>query len=101
MGIVNIMDYEDKIKYIADTYGRYNQQIKAIEECLELATALIKSNSTRHDVITEMADVRVMLDQLTYLLDCKDAVDKERVYKVNRQMERIGTDCSWGEPEDE
>ena len=43
---------------------------------------------TEH-VSEEIADVTIMLDQLQYLLECKETVDLYREVKVNRQIGRI------------
>jgi len=86
-----------RIKYIADNYGYEIQSRQLQEECAELIASINQysrknydSTSTTYDHLTEeIADVAIMLDQVIYLLGCKDKVDVWRKYKVERQLERI------------
>ena len=54
-----------KTKAIADHYGKKHQTIKAIEELAELIQALAKGDI--ENIKEEIADVRVMLEQIEYL----------------------------------
>ena len=54
-----------KTKAIADYYGKEHQTIKAIEELAELIQALAKGDI--ENIKEEIADVRVMLEQIEYL----------------------------------
>lgn len=87
---------DERIKYIADYYGRENQLHQLMEECCELA--LEANHSARHkslklNMINEIADVEIMIAQVKYLfgISTKDLAEV-REYKINRQMERIEND---------
>lgn len=91
---------ELNVTEIADYYKVDNQIDKTIEECAELIQALSKLKNSEYDeskgisnpifdVIGEIADVRIMLKQLLYLLDCADDVKETMEYKINRQLKRI------------
>ena len=41
------------------------------------------------DVIEEIADVKIMLDQLIELYGCSDDVEEMIGYKIDRQLKRI------------
>ena len=89
---------QDKIQTIANHYGLQHQLAKSVEELIELVQAIQDYSfklgmyddeiSTEH-VAEEIADVTIMLDQLQYLLECKETVDLYRETKVNRQIGRI------------
>lgn len=90
---------DKQIKYIADYYGINHQLLKLSEEMSEVnieITRLLNSKKDK-DIIeiyknklpSELADISIMLDQVIYLLDCKEKVETERRYKVLRQLERI------------
>lgn len=89
-----------RIKTIADHYGFELQSEKTIEELAELI-ATIKhlkkrdENAADHLVnfIEELADAKIMIDQLIYLSD-KIAPDDMKVeqkieYKIQRTLERM------------
>lgn len=92
-----------KIHAIADEYGFRPQARQCIEECSELIKALCKwdrkwgdsllSDSheckERDDVITEIADCKIMLDQIEYLMSAEYDVMAEVDRKIIRQTERI------------
>ena len=72
-------------------YGEKHQEDKAIEECSELINALVKLRDGRCsvlDVITEIADVEIMLRQLMIMFG-DGAVRKEIGFKLSRLRERI------------
>ena len=97
------MDYEAKIRGIAEHYGLDGQNEKAVEELAELIVA-IKHLSKRDEnevdhylnYVEELADVKIMIDQLVYLAD-KDlpesmqdmSVKRQIDHKLARQLERI------------
>lgn len=76
-----------KAHKIADYYGLEHQADKTIEELSELIRAL--ATGERYDVIEEIADVRVMLIQMTYLLGIGEVVFATMHEKIERQLERI------------
>ena len=77
--------------------GESAQRDMAIEECAELIFALEKENRgqvTQDDVITEIADVMIMTEQLAMIYG-PEKVRKEKTYKQQRLLSRIsGMDMS-------
>ena len=69
-------------------YGEDSQQLKAIEELSELIRALARADDAEN-VAEEMADVRIMLDQLELILDNRDLVREIESEKLMRLSERI------------
>lgn len=73
-------------------YGKGIQWAKAIEELSELIRALARALARADDaenVAEEMADVRIMLDQLELILDNHDLVREIESEKLMRLSERI------------
>ena len=67
-------------------YGRGNQQFKAIEELSELIRALVRSD--HENIAEEMADVRIMLDQLEIMFGNHELVGAFEYRKLMRLNER-------------
>lgn len=88
---------DPRIKKIVEHYGTKSQCGQAIEECGELIVALCKLirygvrnwDLNRQNVIGEIADVKVMIEQLEYILGCRDEVEKVMNQKLDRQIRRI------------
>ena len=77
-----------KTKAIADHYGKEHQTIKAIEELAELIQALAKGDI--ENIKEEIADVRVMLEQIEYLYGISDdEITLRMCAKLCRQLERM------------
>lgn len=77
-----------KTKAIADHYGKEHQTVKAIEELAELIQALAKGDID--NIKEEIADVRVMLEQIEYLYGISDdAITLRMCAKLWRQLERM------------
>ena len=87
-----------------DKWGTGAQVGMAIEECAELIQAINKYEramhdklnrdavvEARHNVISEIADVLIMIEQVSILLtdDDKIFIEKMITYKLNRQLNRI------------
>lgn len=73
------------------TFGDASQIQKTIEECAELIDALCKfryARCTREDVITEIADVLIMAEQMALTFGEAD-VESEKKRKLARLQERI------------
>lgn len=87
-----------KIEKIADHYGLQHQLYKSVEELIELVQAIQDYSfklgmrddeiSTEH-VVDEIADVKIMIAQLEYLLELEEEVNDRVEFKLNRQMDRI------------
>ena len=78
----------EQLSRIYDHYGRENQYKKTIEELGELISAM--ATGTEEDVISEIADVEIMLEQLKDGLGIRAKVCGEIDYKLKRQLVRIG-----------
>ena len=74
-------------------YSPNTQKIQAIQEFSELIQALTKDinkQGSRENLIEEMADSKIMLEQMQLILDITDE-DLEKVMdkKIERQLTRI------------
>lgn len=72
-------------------YGVMPQVLMVVEECGELLSALSKYNRNRieaPEVITELADVSIMVEQMSELLGY-DEYEKEKERKLNRLQNRL------------
>ena len=82
-----------KIELILEHYGLEAQTIKAIEELAELQVELAKmlNKQSGHDaLISEIADVYIMLTQLMVIFDIDvEEIDLEMSRKIDRQIRRI------------
>lgn len=89
---------KEAIKSIAEFYGYKNQRKKLIEEMAELTVEIChldergnyENHRDRARVYEEIADVEVVLEQIKYLLTCEDEVEALKMFKVRRQLERMG-----------
>lgn len=89
--IENMVDErQQKIERIADFYGD-KQLWKLAEECGELIQALSKYVTTgdKNKSIEEIADVRIMLAQIEYILNIEDDVEPMIDYKIDRTLKII------------
>lgn len=92
-------NYNSAIPYIAGVYGEEKQLIQTAEECSELAQAALKrhkaiTGQTKHDntrehLAEEIADVLIMIEQITYAEGFEDDVRKIIDEKISRQLDRI------------
>lgn len=71
-----------------DHYGRGPQRDKAIEELSELIRALARCDGPEN-IAEEMADVRIMLDQLEIIFGNHDKVREQEYIKLTRLNERV------------
>ena len=71
-----------------DHYGKGPQRFKAIEELSELIRALARCDD-RENIAEEMADVRIMLDQLELILGNHDKVREYEYQKLKRLSDRL------------
>lgn len=77
-------------------YGAFPQIDMAIEEMSELIQALSKYKRAKgatpgliHNIVDELADVRIMARQMEILFECYDEVEKKIDVKVSRQKRRL------------
>lgn len=74
------------------TFGAEAQILMVMEEMAELQKELCKNLRGKANVANiaeEIADVQIMLDQMTLLYDCEHAVQANREYKLMRLESRI------------
>ena len=87
---------------IAERYGFDNQAQQLIEEMAELTKAICKqfringkgqpvrnmsAEEVEDNLIEELADVRLVLGQVIYLMDCEDEVENIEKQKITRAFE--------------
>lgn len=88
-------DYDpvfNAIETAVNTYGLEAQLDVFYGEIGELMTVVAdcrRGRDTMEHVAEEIADVLVCIDELIYALDCKDAVERWRDYKLRRLATRI------------
>ena len=84
------MDREKK-RILTDAirkYGRGPQRDKAVEELSELIRALARCDDPEN-IAEEMADVRIMLDQLEIILDNRESVRIWELRKLRRLDQQV------------
>jgi len=85
------MTQQEIYKQAIETYGTESQIRMAVEEMAELTNALMKmprGRATAPDVIEEIADVRIMMEQLSFIFG-EEAVQQQIDYKTNRLKFRL------------
>ncbi len=73
-------------------WGSDAQLLMLVEECAELQQALLHLRRHRVDVKTvagELADVLIMVEQVTCILWAHNAVDSAKAAKLQRLRERV------------
>ena len=76
---------------IIEKYGKEAQTIVAIEELSELQKALCKylrGQDNFENIVEEIADVKIMLEQLELIFDCDLLVIQEMAKKLQRTEKR-------------
>ena len=88
-------EIDPRLKTIAEYYGFKAQAEKAIEEMAELIVE-IKHDNQYKMLIEELADVKIMIDQLVYLRrrskEGAELFDTATEFKIERQLKRIAAD---------
>lgn len=99
-----MINYTDAIPYILGTYGEQEQLVKLTEECGELIVSANKRRETlmrsddksftevaksRNALAEEIADVLIMIEQITYAEGFENDVRKIIDEKIQRQLDRI------------
>lgn len=87
-----------QINAILEYYGEDKQRIKACEELAELQVEIFhnssedtaKSNDRYVGVVSEMADIYIMLEQLVKIYNIrKSDIDKAMMLKLRRTEDRV------------
>lgn len=74
-----------------EKFGIDAQKKMCVEECAELINALAKESrgrSSKNDIITELADVSIMVDQMALYYGYQD-FENERNKKIIKLNERV------------
>ena len=74
---------EKILRAAIDKYGKGAQRDKAIEELSELIRALARCDD-RENIAEEMADVKIMLDQLEIIFENHELVRQYEFHKLRR-----------------
>ena len=85
------MKYKETFQKAILKYGCTAQIIMAVEEMAELLNALAKERrgrATQNDIVTEIADVTIMMWQLSIMYG-EQAVEMEIERKIKRLQERL------------
>ena len=86
------MERSEILKNALKHYGANSQRIVAIEEMSELIKELCKVASCEENIAhiaEEIADVRIMLDQMEILFDCRKQVEMIEYGKLERLRKRL------------
>lgn len=87
-----------KYSIIKCVYGPDAQKIQAIQEFSELTQALTKdlnNQGSRENLIEEIADSKIMLEQMQLIFDIEDEdLEKIMTNKIERQLTRIKNSIS-------
>lgn len=85
---------DDLMRDALSHYGARHQENKCVEECCELASAILhyrEGRISRQELISEMVDVEITLGQMKVLHDVNSdgAWDAEMQYKQERLSRRM------------
>lgn len=84
------MTVKEILKKAIQTYGEEAQEKVAIEECSELIQAIChKHRGREHNIAEEIADVKIMLEQLELINDCSKQVNDIFAVKLLRLEKRL------------
>lgn len=86
------MTRDEILKNALKHYGANAQRIVAIEEMSELIKELCKVSRGEENaahIAEEIADVRIMLDQMEILFDCRKQVELMESEKLERLLKRM------------
>lgn len=86
------MKKKDVYEKAKATWGIDAQVIKSVEELAELQKELCKflnDDGTMKNIIEEIADVKVMIEQIELIFECKDKVKLIKKAKIQRLSDRL------------
>lgn len=84
------MTVNEILRKAIQTYGEEAQEKVAIEECSELIQAIChKHRGREHNIAEEIADVKIMLEQLELINDCSKQVDNIFAVKILMLEKRL------------
>lgn len=79
-------------KKAIEQFGPFHQNVIAIEEMAELIKELSKNyrgEANRENIAEEVADVRIMLEQLCIIYNIKDDVERQMKKKIDRLEKKM------------
>ena len=88
------MEKQERIKLYNDAINKWGEDAQVnmmYEECGELITAISqfkRGRTSHHDVMTELADVSIMVEQIATMMNYED-FEKEKDRKLMRLRERL------------
>ena len=88
------MEKEQRIELYKQAIAKWGEEAQVnmvYEECGELITAIAqfkRGRTSHHDVMTELADVSIMIEQLATMMSFED-YEKEKDRKLMRLKERL------------
>lgn len=85
------METTEIYKSMIEKFGKEAQTIVAIEELSELQKVLCKhlrGQTNFENIVEEIADVKIMLEQLELIFDCDLLVIQEMAKKLQRTEKR-------------
>lgn len=95
MNTTSVTTRRDAERTILEHYGKQKQELQAVQELTELILLLAarpdqRGHGYERNILSELADVRIMCDQIQMLYDIPDdAVEDMIAYKLRRQLSRI------------
>ena len=88
---MNLTQHYDNLCAAAKHFGLDAQIEKTMEEIGEVYNELAcrkNADAPQPNIVSEIADVYNMLDQLCILMDCEDQVQEIAEFKMERTMQR-------------
>ena len=90
-------DQNDVLKQAIEIFGITQQMDMAMEECAELIVALnkikrstiIDQNKAVDDMLSEVADVEIMIEQIKIMFSGYEAVESAKKEKLARLAHRV------------
>ena len=92
MGLLNGKDYDMLFQMCLDSWGIENQKDQLREELSELLLALYhfkRGKTTIAHVADEIADVKIMLEQIIYAHKIEPLVKSRIDFKIQRLKEKL------------
>lgn len=92
---------KSKCKLIAEHYGKSKQRMQAVQELSELILVISRRADQKEDrqayiesLIDEIADSKIMIEQLKSLYQISDFDIRRRIdFKLDRQLDRISQEA--------
>jgi hypothetical protein len=92
---------KSKCKLIAEHYGKAKQRMQAVQELSELILVISRRADQKEDIqayieslIDEIADSKIMIEQLKSLYQISDFDIRRRIdFKLDRQLDRISQEA--------